>query len=190
MHTIFRLKNTDAIVGLARDILEQKASILTSISVEDYIRKSPTIYNASIGSHIRHSLNHFQSLMAAHDAENDVIPSIINYDDRVRDSDIENDVQVALSVAREINSKLDSLNFEKPITMSFYGNKASNFQPYSVESNVARELSFVTHHAVHHLAMVTLILQELGLGADQRIGIAMSTLKHQEEPTCKNEKPQ
>ena len=44
-------------------------------------------------------------------------------------------------------------------------------------STVARELSFVAHHAVHHLSMMKLMLKEQGYHVDEDVGKANSTVK-------------
>ena len=186
--------------------------MLHTLSDEDYVKNCPSILNASIASHIRHSLNHFQSLLTAHNqsrsqcdkleaGENLFISintsshvarttSFVNYDERQRNTAIETSREAAITAVDDMMAVIPTLALSLPVQMSFFGDVSTNFQPYTVSSNVARELSFVTHHGVHHMAMIKLIMQELGYDlSSSDIGVAMSTIKHQRETTTSANKP-
>ena len=168
---------SEKIRGLAVALLGQKRSILEYINPEDYTKPCQSIFNASVGSHIRHSLNHYQSLLSAIESN-----STINYDDRQRNTVIEVDKFAAISELDIIQAKITTLKLDNEVSMEFYGDASINFDPYSVHSNVGRELSFVTHHAVHHLAMIKLIMNTMSYTTSGQIGIAMSTLKSLRNP--------
>ena len=57
---------------------------------------------------------------------------------------------------------------------------ASTGKKYAVESNIERELSFVAHHATHHLALINLMLKSEGYAVQKDIGLANSTRLHHE----------
>jgi hypothetical protein len=42
---------------------------------------------------------------------------------------------------------------------------------------VARELSFVAHHGIHHMSMIKLLLQAQGYTVGEQLGLAPSTVK-------------
>ena len=198
-------------------MLKQKSRVLLTLSDEDYVKNCPSIFNASIASHIRHSLNHFQSLLKAHNqstrsqcnklgagedksissGDNSTTSSrvvhttsFVNYDERQRNTAIETSREAAITAVDDIMAVIPTLALSLPVQMSFFGDVSTNFQPYTVSSNVARELSFVTHHGVHHMAMIKLIMQELGYDlSSSDIGVAMSTMKHQRETTTSANKP-
>jgi len=130
-----------------------------------------------VGSHVRHSLNHYQSLISAVERN-----SVTNYDDRQRNTDIETDKVAAMTELDVIVAKVPTLHLEDLVIMKFYGDASINFEPYSVHSNIGRELSFVTHHAVHHLAMIKLIMNNMSYTTSEQVGIAMSTLKNLQSP--------
>ena len=46
---------------------------------------------------------------------------------------------------------------------------------YSVRTNFLRELAFVTHHGVHHLAMIKVICLNYGVDLPENFGMAPST---------------
>jgi hypothetical protein len=198
---------------LATELLFQKSHLLHILRNEDYVKNCPSIFNASVASHIRHSLSHFQSLVTAHQQSvdqqcgtvDDGDPSIgsndssslraacsvssVNYDERHRNTAIETNRLVAITAVDEMLTVIPTLTLSLPVQMSFYGDVSTNFRPYNVSSNVARELSFVTHHGIHHMAMIKLIMRELGYDlAGSNIGVAMSTIKHQQDSSSSADK--
>jgi hypothetical protein len=51
---------------------------------------------------------------------------------------------------------------------------------YEIPSTFERELAFSAHHAIHHLAMVKVISDALGVDVDENFGKAPSTIVHEE----------
>ena len=60
------------------ETLRQGETLLAGISDEAYARKVPVAFNASIGGHYRHCLDHFRALLDAATAGD------LNYDHRER----------------------------------------------------------------------------------------------------------
>src|SRR5882724_13484823 len=85
------------------ETLQQGETLLTEISDETYTRKVPLAFNASIGGHYRHCLDHFRSLFdSAMDGD-------LNYDHRERGTLIENDRFAALNATRELRERYERL---------------------------------------------------------------------------------
>ena len=64
------------------ETLDQGEALLTQLSNQDYTRQVPVAFNASIGGHYRHCLDHFRSLLdSATDGD-------LNYDHRERGTSI------------------------------------------------------------------------------------------------------
>ena len=78
------------------ETLRQGETLLTEISDEAYTRKVPVAFNASIGGHYRHCLDHFRSLLDAAAAGD------LNYDHRERGTLVETDRFAALNATREL----------------------------------------------------------------------------------------
>src|SRR5664279_4122992 len=86
--------------------LRQGAALLAEISDENYTCKVPVAFNASIGGHYRHCLDHFRSLLES------ATTGDLNYDHRERGTLVENDRFAALNATRELREayeKLDSV---------------------------------------------------------------------------------
>ena len=71
------------ILDAAVAILAQGEDLLCALSAESYTRRVPAAFNACIGGHYRHCLDHFTSLLRGLDADE------VDYDHRDRDLRIE-----------------------------------------------------------------------------------------------------
>ena len=67
------------------ETLRQGETLLAEISDGEYTRKVPVAFNASIGGHYRHCLDHFRALLNAASAGD------LNYNHRDRGTLVEND---------------------------------------------------------------------------------------------------
>jgi hypothetical protein len=79
------LAGNQALIQSAVEILIQGENLLGELENDNYTTRLPAAFNASIGSHYRHCLDHFRSLLdAAHSGD-------LNYDHRERGTLVEND---------------------------------------------------------------------------------------------------
>ena len=72
------------------EVLRQGEMLLRALDDAAYTTRVPGAFNASVGGHYRHCLDHFQSLLDALDADE------VNYDHRKRDPRIETDREFAV----------------------------------------------------------------------------------------------
>ena len=159
------------------ETLEQGESLLTQLGNEDYTRKVPIAFNASIGGHYRHCLDHFRSLLnAAHSGD-------LDYDHRERGTLIEHDRFAALNATRELccafqTLPAEGLRRELQVTCkTSYSDSGSQVSG----STVGREIMYAVAHAVHHYALIGIMGGLMGLKMPQGFGVAPSTLKHQRD---------
>src|SRR6266481_2620826 len=86
------------------ETLQQGETLLSEISDEVYTRKVPVAFNASIGGHYRHCLDHFRALLDA------AMEGDLNYDHRERGTLIENDRFAALNATRGLRERFERLD--------------------------------------------------------------------------------
>ena len=157
------------------ETLAQGETLLASLSDEAYLTKLPVAFNASIGGHYRHCLDHFRSLLAAAAAGD------LNYDERERGTSIENDRTAALAATRQLRAaygQLDGSLVMRPLTVTCktaYSTSGSQSSP----STVGREVMYAVAHAVHHYALIGVMAGSMGISLPLGFGVAPSTLKHQ-----------
>ena len=165
------------LIDSAVESLRQGEQLLSVISDEHYRSKLPVAFNASIGGHYRHCLDHFRILLDA------VNSGEVNYDHRERGTLVESDRFAALNATRELLEGYEQLSANlmmRPIDVvskTSYLTQTSQVSP----SSVGREIMYSVAHAVHHYALIGVMGGVMGLTMPPGFGVAPSTLKYQRE---------
>jgi hypothetical protein len=170
--------NTDReLIQSVIETLRQGEILLAEISDESYPRKVVIAFNASIGGHYRHCLDHFNTLLESAAAGD------LNYDHRERGTLIENDRFAALNATRELRAGFEKLNPDflarhlNVTCKTSYSTSGSQVSP----STVGREVMYAVAHAVHHYALIGVMGGIMELQLPPGFGVAPSTLMHQAE---------
>jgi len=165
---------TPELVAAAQDVLLQGLGLLFELCDHMFSRVAGAPFNASIGQHYRHVLEHFQSLIKGQRSAE------VNYDARERNARIESEVTYASIATCDVLRALKRYSEEtlarpcKVINSVGYSSpQASTFQ-----SNISRELAYCIGHAIHHYAIIRLICHEVGITVSPEFGVAPSTLRH------------
>ena len=158
----------------AEDVLRQGLVLLSEIDAETYSLLAPEPFGASLGQHYRHVLDHFLCLEAG------AAKSIIDYDNRLREPRLENDIGYARDVTQRLIHVFRNYGaqFLEESCVVQYSVGYSQREPARVLSVLGRELAFCAGHAVHHFAIIRLLCDALGMGLAADFGVAPSTLKH------------
>jgi hypothetical protein len=170
-------RDSSALIQSVLETLAQGESLLAQLRDGDYTRKLPVAFNASIGGHYRHCLDHFRSLLdSARQGD-------LNYDHRERGTLIETDRFAALNATRDLQegyAQLDPACLMRPLNVTCktsYGTSGSQVSP----STVGREVMYSVAHAVHHFALMGFMAGVMGLPMPPGFGVAPSTLQHREQ---------
>ncbi len=171
---------TPSLLRAVEDVLLQGCILLDALDDVGYKRPLDERSGASVGAHYRHVLDHFLCL------RDGMRRGAIRYDERQRDSELEN----SRTAARRSTEKLlgefrslpsDALDNYCTVTYTVgYGEDG----PESADSNLAREIMFCVGHAVHHYAIVKLLCAASAIHLPYEFGIAPSTLKHLAAPAA------
>ena len=162
------------IVTAAIAILAQGEELLRSLPVGSYTLVVPLAFNACIGGHYRHCLDHFTSLLRGLDADE------LNYDQRERDVRIESQPEFALAVTRQLRAQLEGLPsgaLAAPVRVRCQVSYAHGDSPVT-SSTFGRELVYVIAHAIHHFALIAIMARLLDLKLPVHFGVAPSTAAH------------
>jgi hypothetical protein len=165
-----------ALIESVLETLTQGESLLAEIGDENYTQRVPIAFNASIGGHYRHCLDHFRSLLDSA-ARGD-----LNYDHRERGTLVESDRFAALNATRELREGFRGLDPKlvfRPLAVTCKTSYAANGSQVS-PSTVGREIMYSVAHAVHHYALIGIMGGIIGLRMPPGFGVAPSTLKHQQ----------
>jgi uncharacterized damage-inducible protein DinB len=163
------------LIQAAVEVFQQGEALLEKIRDEDYARTVPVAFNASVGGHYRHCLDHFRALLDA------TAGGDLNYDHRERGTLVETDRFAALNATRELCAgfaKLDPAVLDRSLAVTCktcYSTSGSQASP----STIGREIMYSVAHAVHHYALIGVMGGIMELKLPPSFGVSPSTLKHQ-----------
>jgi uncharacterized damage-inducible protein DinB len=163
------------LIDTAIKILGQLQEFVLQVHENDFSKPSEVLSGASIGQHLRHTLEFFICL------EKGTSAGVINYDKRVHDKLIESDKFIALDAIQSITNFISSQVADKPLKLEVsYG--ASNDDCVTIETNFWRELSYNIEHAVHHMAIMKIGIKQVAnyILLPPDFGVAVSTIRYKE----------
>lgn len=131
----------------------------------------PVFQNATIGQHLRHTLDHVRTVTSL-DAK-----GTLDYDSRERGTPIEHDHGAALTeIARLI--ALLAAHPSEDLSLTLVAIVTPDGDRVRMRTTQARELAFVLSHTVHHAATIRSIAASFGLAPSAHIGVAPATESH------------
>jgi uncharacterized damage-inducible protein DinB len=148
-------------------LLGQAREAVAALHREQYAQ-APQGFHSSIGQHIRHILDHYQSLLHTQG-------DIVDYERRERNTPVESDPMAALAQITQVSNQL----FQLPARRLHLQIEAchADAQNTTAQTSTERELMFVLSHTVHHFAIIGIYLRVLGISAPADFGVAPSTLR-------------
>ncbi|HEX9641001.1 MAG TPA: 1-acyl-sn-glycerol-3-phosphate acyltransferase [Candidatus Krumholzibacteria bacterium] len=156
-------------VGLNRSLLQGLASVLRSLSVDAYATRRPQVKSEGVGAHVRHVLDFYGCLF------DQMSEGSIDYDRRPREPELESDPSLALARIDRFLARLSELQADAALVVAHDSPRGTGT---SGASSIQRELCFIASHAVHHFAIVAMLLRLEGHEVDAEFGVAPSTLEH------------
>lgn len=165
---------TTNLSALCRDNLDQLDRIdrlLARLGPGDYTCEQ--VCADPIGRHVRHVLEHYDSLLQGVDGR-------IDYETRERDPDVEADPVIArerIAGLREELAVLPETDVPGSIRVR-YTSACGDQPPAELNSTLERECHFVLSHTVHHMALIAVLAQRDGHGVPEDFGVAGSTLRY------------
>lgn len=157
------------------NILDQLSNILRQLDEKDFVKPSPALSKATLGQHLRHTLEFFLCL------EQGTVTGTVNYDKRAHNQLMETDKFIALNAIQRIGDFIKNQGADRPLKLEVgYHRDSEDCQ--TIETNYFRELIYNIEHAVHHMAIMKIGLRDVApyviFPAD--LGVAISTLRYRE----------
>jgi uncharacterized damage-inducible protein DinB len=163
-----RLEPAAAVVALKTQ-LRLLRDVIERLRAEDY-RSAPSGVSGSIGAHVRHCLDHVDALLTGMDAFE------MTYDSRLRGTVVETDPLIAMIEIDRLSVELDDASeatLARPVVLRSLAEPGR--QPVRASSTLGREVAFVIQHTVHHCAVLSILLERIGVDVPARFGYAPST---------------
>ena len=174
-----RLTDSRRILDSAIAILSQGEELLCLLSAENFTCRVPLAFNACIGGHYRHCLDHFTSLLCR------LHPDEVDYDHRERDAQIESQPSLALTRTRELRGRLERLSLatiDSPLNARCEVSYGHGDSPVTA-STFGREMVYAIAHAIHHYALISVMAGLMNVKLPEHFGLAPSTAVHRAKPS-------
>ncbi|QHV99793.1 DinB family protein [Spirosoma endbachense] len=156
------------------DILMQLAEVIGQLTDHDYARPLAVLSGNTIGKHVRHILEFYELLVTS------VQTGQLNYDRRHRDLLLEVDTDEALRRIGTIDRAIHRIDLNQSIGLEA-DLSVKGTENLQIPSSFARELLYNIEHAIHHMALVQIAVQNAfpAVELPEHFGVAYSTVKHQ-----------
>ena len=152
------------------NVFLQLNGTLEQLSADQYIQPCRTLFNNTIGQHVRHIIELYQSLQKGYGE------GVINYEKRKRDVEIEKNKALAGRLFKEIFEGLDKANKDLQLE-AMYDDPTGN--TFYIATNYYREIAYNLEHTIHHMALIRIGINEVSsVFLSEEFGVASSTLKY------------
>jgi hypothetical protein len=161
----------DIVSALDRGLNDLEGLLDDSVTNETYALNPVPGFTSGIGPHVRHCLDHLESLLQAAKSG-----AVIDYDRRKRGTPEETNRTAGINRLRTLRSRLCAATFPSDETScDIRIMLASDAPPELIKSSWSREIMYVFQHTLHHLALMASIARICGDETPTQIGMAPST---------------
>ena len=163
------MKN-DSIFLVLNTILKEQQHLLQKISLENYTFPIASLDGSTVGEHTRHIIEFLEILL------NSYFSDSINYDERKRNLELEENPQKAVEIISKILSEINLPN-KNLILHQTIGNIS-----LEITTNFYRELLYNIEHCIHHQALIKVAFNEMKMShlLNKNFGVAPSTIQYRE----------
>lgn len=162
-----------------REALRQLAEVVAGLDASRYASPPPGLGPGTVGSHVRHCLDHVQALIDATEGGR------LDYDRRRRGSAMETDQDAALREMERLDRLLAGLPARvmgRAVTVVCLLDPAR--PAATLDSTLGRETAYVLSHTTHHNAIIGCLVRAMGGATPARFGYAAATLAAMEAGAC------
>ncbi|SFT39716.1 DinB family protein [Halomonas saccharevitans] len=168
-----------------RMALAQLNSLLDDLAPEAYRRVFGVHGRHTLGKHVRHIIDHYEALIDGLEAGAETL----DYEQRRRDPALEARPDEAARRLAALDTWLSSLQGQaspERLTLRHCQDAdapasdrvADDEARLALPSSLARELAFLASHTVHHMAIIGLLAEQIGIALPASFGVHPSTLRH------------
>lgn len=165
--------------------LEQLATLLERTPAATYQRAVGSQQTQSLGKHVRHILEHYQTLIDAPELSPEPSQSMasLDYENRLREAALENSPAQAQARIHQLQVGLKALSTIPHDTLLILRypteepEHIASINALPLPSSLGRELAFLTSHSIHHMALLGLLCEQLDIALPRTFGVHPSTLR-------------
>ncbi|MCE2734090.1 MAG: hypothetical protein O9302_10955 [Cyclobacteriaceae bacterium] len=157
-------------------VLQQLKEITDQLTETQFVQPITALGNASLAKHLRHTIEFFLCLQAG------CKTGTVNYDNREHNTLLENNKSMAVAVLEELQKNIIKQTHNVPLKLEVtYGIQEINNEV--VQTNYTRELMYNIEHAIHHMAIFKIGLNQVApqVKLPEDFGVASSTIRYNQE---------
>lgn len=155
------------------NVFVQLTETLNQLTEKEYGQPCNSLFNNTIGQHVRHIIELFQCLETGYES------GVINYEKRKRDLLIETDKELAKQLLLQIHTDLNRSNKELVLEAT-YDEHSEHF--INITTNYHREIAYNLEHTIHHMALIRVGITEVSnIELADNFGVASSTVKYRNQ---------
>lgn len=151
--------------------LRQGEALLERLCDKQYTQLVQPVFQATLGAHFRHNLDHYACFLAGLDS------GLVDYAARSRDPRVEQCRPTALNESRRLCEALERLQSDRQ-GLHLLAEADDNGRRLLTATSVERELEFLLSHTIHHYSIVAVMCRLQGVSVPPDFGVAPSTLRH------------
>ena len=153
------------------EALSELSALILQIPASYYCTEASR-YCGPVGAQVRHVIEFYQGFIHGLEQGN------INYDTRSRQVELASSPTQAREAIQGICNHLEELE-DRFETIRFQASGA-NDQWFDTTSNLQREMLFLLDHTAHHKAIISLLLEPMGIEMPDGFGLALATKQYQQ----------
>lgn len=155
-----------------KDLHDQSSLIFDRLGSLDNPRQIAAFCDTGVSRHLRHMYDHERAV------QNSLYSGVVDYNRRRRNDPGERDMLAALASSERLwQGWLSADLTDRPVSVCSEIS-VTHSQSLTLPSSLWRELMYMIHHNIHHLAYIRLLLAQQGIVLPQAIGLAPATASH------------
>lgn len=153
--------------------LTQLKGLLDELTPDTYRQPFSGDGRHTLGKHVRHIIDHYAALLGGLEEGG----GRIDYENRRRDETLEQWPQQASQRVTSIEASLRVLG-DRQLPADMTLDYPLDDERLALGSSLQRELAFLTSHTIHHMAILGLLAEQVGVSLPDAFGVHPSTLRH------------
>jgi len=155
----------------------QLKALIHRLSPQAYRQLLGAERQQAIGKHVRHIIDHYDAFLQSLRGDD---TCYLDYEAREREATLERDPKVGCDRLERLQEALIALGSEYDSHDAIDLRHATGGAELACRTSVGRELVFLSSHAVHHMAIIGLLAEQMGIVPPKDFGVHPSTLRHWE----------
>jgi DNA relaxase NicK len=153
-------------------ILSQLEEVLEQLHAQDFSMPLDILSGNTIGMHVRHILELYQEFFTG------IVHGEINYDKRKRNLTLQEDLETAIWVLKDVKAQVKALQNETALVVKSCFVDSEIIQ---LPSSLSRELAYNLEHSIHHMAILQICFKQYfpKLILPAHFGVAYATVQYQ-----------